>query len=82
MAKKPVTRLASEMAAQKKKRGFFDKVGGFLADAGQEVGRMVTNPLDTAKEMGSMAKQTFYDPIANLPKAFDPTSYCQSAQSL
>ena len=74
MAKKPVTRLASEMAAQKKKRGFFDKVGGFLADAGQEVGRMVTNPLDTAKEMGSMAKQTFYDPIANLPKAFDPTS--------
>lgn len=76
MADKPVTRLASEMATkeQKKKRGFFDKVGGFLADAGQEVGRMVTNPLDTAKEMGSMAKQTFYDPIANLPKAFDPTS--------
>lgn len=76
MADKPITRLASEMATkeQKKKRGFFDKVGGFFADAGQEVGRMVTNPLDTAKEMGSMAKQTFYDPIANLPKAFDPTS--------
>jgi hypothetical protein len=76
MADKPITRLASEMATkeQKKKRGIFDKVGGFFADAGQEVGRMVTNPLDTAKKMGSMAKQTFYDPIANLPSAFDPTS--------
>jgi hypothetical protein len=76
MADKPITRLASEMATQeqKKKRGFFDKVGGFFADAGQEVGRMVTNPLETAQRVGSMAKQTFVDPIVNLPNAFDPTS--------
>ena len=74
MADKPVTRLASEMAGQKKKRGFFDKVGGFLADAGQEVGRMVTNPVETVQRLGSEAKSTFYDPIANLPSAFDPTS--------
>lgn len=73
---KPVTRLASEMATQeqKKKRGFFDKVGGFLADAGQEVGRMVTNPVETVQRLGSEAKSTFYDPIRNLPNAFDPTS--------
>ncbi len=76
MADKPITRLASEMATkeQKKKRGFFDKVGGFFADAGQEVGRMVTNPLETAQRVGSMAKETFVDPIVNLPNAFDPTS--------
>lgn len=76
MAEKPITRLASEMATkeQKKKRGFFDKVGGFFADAGQEVGRMVTNPLETAQRVGSMAKETFVDPIVNLPNAFDPTS--------
>jgi hypothetical protein len=76
MADKPVTRLASEIAAkeQKKKRGFFDKVGGFLADAGQEVGRIVTNPVETVQRLGSEAKSTFYDPIRNLPNAFDPTS--------
>jgi hypothetical protein len=76
MADKPVTRLASEMATkeQKKKRGFFDKVGGFLADAGQEVGRIVTNPVETVQRLGSEAKSTFYDPIRNLPNAFDPTS--------
>jgi hypothetical protein len=75
MADKPVTRLASEMATQeqKKKRGFFDKVGGFFADAGQEVGRIVTNPVETVQRLGSEAKSTFYDPIRNLPKAFDPT---------
>jgi hypothetical protein len=76
MADKPVTRLASEMATkeQKKKRGFFDKVGGFLADAGQEVGRIVTNPVETVQRLGSEAKSTFFDPIRNLPNAFDPTS--------
>jgi hypothetical protein len=76
MADKPITRLASEMATkeQKKKRGFFDKVGGFLADAGQEVGRIVTNPVETVQRLGSEAKSTFYDPIRNLPNAFDPTS--------
>jgi hypothetical protein len=73
VADKPVTRLASEMATQKKKRGFFNKVGGFLADAGQEVGRMVTNPVETVQRLGSEAKSTFYDPIRNLPNAFDPT---------
>ncbi len=74
MADKPVTRLASEMTAQKKKRGFFDKIGGFIADAGQEVGRIVTNPVETVQRLGSEAKSAFYDPIRNLPNAFDPTS--------
>jgi hypothetical protein len=76
MADKPITRLASEMAAkeQKKKRGFFDKIGGFLADAGQEVGRIVTNPVETVQRLGSEAKSTFFDPIRDLPNAFDPTS--------
>jgi hypothetical protein len=76
VADKPVTRLASEMAAkeQKKKRGFFDKIGGFLADAGQEVGRIVTNPVETVQRLGSEAKSTFFDPIRDLPNAFDPTS--------
>ena len=74
MADKPVTRLASEMATQKKKRGFFDKIGGFIADAGQEVGRIVTNPVETVQRLGSEAKSTFFDPIRNLPNAFDPTS--------
>jgi hypothetical protein len=87
MADKPITRLASEMATQeqKKKRGILsflddnitgalEKVGDFAADQGQAFVDMAKNPLDTAKQMGVTAKQTFYDPIANLPKAFDPTS--------
>lgn len=76
MAQLPITRLASEMAARaepKKKRGILDKVGGFFADAGQEVGRMVTNPIETAQRFGAEAKENFYDPIRNLPNAFDPT---------
>ena len=87
MADKPVTRLASEMATkeQKKKRGFLSflddnitgglvKVGDFFADGGNALVDMAKNPLDTAKQLGVTAKQTFYDPIANIPKAFDPTS--------
>ena len=73
------------MAGQKKKRGFLNflddnitgglvKVGDFFADGGNALVDMAKNPLDTAKQMGVTAKQTFYDPIANMPKAFDPTS--------
>ena len=70
---------------QKKKRGFLSflddnitgglvKVGDFFADGGNALVDMAKNPLDTAKQLGVTAKQNFYDPIANLPKAFDPTS--------
>lgn len=87
MADKPITRLASEMATkeQKKKRGFLSflddnitgglvKVGDFFADGGNALVDMAKNPLDTAKQMGVMAKETFVDPVWNMPKAFDPTS--------
>lgn len=84
MADKPITRLASEMAAkeQKKKRGFFDKIGGFLADAGQEVGRIVANPVETVQRVASEAKSVFYDPIRNLGNAVDPTTNMTAAQRI
>lgn len=67
--------MERQLAEKKaKKKGFWGKVGGFASDFGGAMVDMAANPLETGKRLASEAKNTFVNPIIDMPKAFDPSS--------
>lgn len=70
MPPKPLAEdLARKKAAKNKGSGW-----GWAGNLVGDLVDMAKNPLDTAKTLGSMAKDTFIDPVLELPEAFRPGS--------
>lgn len=75
MPPKPIAEQLARKKAEKDKGGW-----GWAGNLVGDLIDMAKNPVDTAKTLGSMAKDTFIDPVLDLPEAFRPGSGLSPAE--